>query len=267
MLDMEIAIPPAATFLNAMTYRTIMTDQEAPAKAPLHPALSPTTLPHVFLLKGRNDRAPRILTENLTPGKTFFEQEELLIFDGKEYRELDARRSKLGAAIAKGCQQFGIKNGSKILYLGASHGYTPSFVSDMIGPEGTMFCLDVAPRVVRDLVFVCEARSNMQPVLGDAHNPSSFAWRVSQVDVVFQDIAQRDQIGIFLKNIDAFLAPGGFGMLALKARSVDVMRRPADIYKDMKRQLEAVPGIVIVDFRELDPFERDHGFFVVKKKA
>ena len=226
-------------------------------------SLSPTPLPNTLM---RQDRFPRIYTKNLTPGKTFFDQEFLITENGEEYRELDPKHSKLGAALARGCQQFGIKEGERILYLGASHGYTPSFVSDMIGKNGVLFCLDVAPRVVRDLVFVCEARSNMIPVLADASQPHTFADRVTGVDAVFQDIAQRNQVEIFLKNIDLYLKPGGFGMLALKARSVDVLRRPIDVFKDVKRQLESVPGLVIVDYRELDPFEKDHAFFVVKKK-
>lgn len=226
-------------------------------------ALSPTSLPNTYTLP---TRVPRIFTRNLTPGKQFFDNETSWMEGDTEFRELDPRHSKLGAALARGCQQFGLKAGDKVLYLGASHGYTPSFMSDMIGADGMLYCLDVAPRVVRDLVFVCEARSNMLPILGDAMRPESYAYRVTGVDVIFQDIAQRNQVDIFLKNIEFYLKPGGFGMLALKARSIDVLRHPKDIFKDIKRQLDNTPGIVIVDYRELDPFERDHAFFVVKKK-
>jgi fibrillarin-like pre-rRNA processing protein len=226
-------------------------------------ALTPTPLPNTFIFEGKQ---PRIYTRNLSPGKTFFDQEFLITDNGVEYRELDPRHSKLGAALARGCQQFGIKEGDTILYLGASHGYTPSFVSDMVGKDGIVFCLDVAPRVVRDLMFVCEVRENMIPLLADASNPESFAWRVTAVDAVFQDIAQRNQVGIFLKNVDLYLKQGGFGMLAVKARSIDVLRYPKEIFKDIKKELEGIPGIVIVDYRELDPFEKDHAFFVVKKK-
>lgn len=225
--------------------------------------LTPTLLPNTYLMQGK---FTRVFTRNLTPGRTFFDQETLWNENGVEYREFDPRHSKLGAALARGCQQFGLKQGDVVLYLGASHGYTPSYVSDMVGKEGIVFCLDVAPRVVRDLVFVCEARHNMVPILADASNPNSFAWRVTGCDVVFQDIAQKQQVEIFLKNVHTFLKHGGFGMLAVKARSIDVLRRPQDIFKDIKRTLDNTPGIVIVDYRELDPFEKDHAFFVVKKK-
>jgi fibrillarin-like pre-rRNA processing protein len=225
-------------------------------------ALGPTALPNTYVMPGRT---PRIFTRNLTPGKTFFDQENTWLEGNVEFRELDPRHSKLGAALARGCQQFGIKEDSTILYLGASHGYTPSFVSDM-ARKGTVYCLDVASRVVRDLIFVCEARSNMIPILANASNPESYAWRVTAVDVIFQDISQRNQVEIFLKNIDLYLKSGGFGMLAVKARSIDVLKFPKDIFKEIKKQLDNTAGIVIVDYRELDPFEKDHAFFVVKKK-
>lgn len=183
---------------------------------------------------------------------------------GEEYREIKPERSKFMAAIAKGLSQTGIRDGSVVLYLGASHGYTPSFMSDIIGKNGFMFCLDFAPRVVKDLVFVCEKRDNMAPLLEDAAHPENYSDVVPKVDAVFQDIAQRDQVKIFLKNCETFLKPGGFGLLALKARSIDVSKNPKQLFKDVRAELER--NILIVDYRELDPFEKDHAFFVVKKR-
>ena len=205
----------------------------------------------------------RLLTKNLTPGKTFFEQE----YTVGNKRVLDPRHSKLAAAAMKGCQQFGLAEGSVVLYLGASHGYTPSFVSDMIGKDGTIFCVEFSPSVCRDLVFVCKERENMIPILADANQPDTYKERITKVDVLFQDIAQKNQVDIFLKNLRAYVIPGGFGMLALKARSVDVTRRPDDIFKEVRKQFENADDFVIIDYRELAPLEKDHAFFVVKRKA
>jgi fibrillarin-like pre-rRNA processing protein len=202
-------------------------------------------------------------TLSLYPGYRGF-AEKIERVAGKEFREVMAERSKFVAAIAKGLSQSGIKEGSSVLYLGASHGYTPSFISDIVGEKGCVFCLDFSPRVVRDLVFVCEERKNMVPLLDDAAHPENYSGFVPKVDVVYQDIAQRNQLEIFLKNCDAFLKPTGFGLLALKARSVDVSRKPMDIFNEVKRELEK--RMVVVDSRKLDPFEKDHAFFVVKKK-
>ena len=170
--------------------------------------------------------------------------------------------------MARGMQQSGLREGSGVLYLGASHGYTPSFFSDIVGASGMLFCLDFAPRVVRDLVFVCATRENMAPILADAGTPESYADLVPPggVDVVYQDIAQRDQVRIFLVNCDRFLKTGGHGMLAIKARSMDVTKRPQELFREIRKTFEEHAGYTVIEYRELDPFERDHAFFVVKKR-
>lgn len=177
------------------------------------------------------------------------------------FREVDPERSKLFAGIAKGISQIGFKEDSSVLYLGASHGYTVSFLADMVGE---VYALDFAPRVVRDLVFIAKQKKNVAPVYASASTIDSYRKDVPDVDVVFMDISQRNQVQIFLNNCEEFLSSGGFGLLALKARSVDVSRKPKDIFKEVRKELEK--KYAVVDYRELDPFEQDHALFVVKKR-
>ena len=194
--------------------------------------------------------------------RPFFE--EKVFRRGKEaFREVDPSRSKLFASIAKNISQLGIKDDSSVLYLGASHGYTVSFLSDML-TDGCIFALDFAPRVVRDLVFVSERLKNVAPIMADANQPRLYIDDVPQVDIVFMDIAQKDQTGIFLKNCESFLKQGGFGILALKARSYDVTKKPKTVFAEVRQVLEKHHPVV--DYRELAPFEQDHALFVIKKK-
>jgi len=195
--------------------------------------------------------------------KSFFE-ERVISKKGELFREVDPERSKLFASIAKGISQLGIKQDSKVLYLGASHGYTVSFLADVVC-DGEIYALDFAPRVVRDLVFLCEDKKNVAPILDDANHPENYKEIVPMVDVVFMDIAQREQTKIFLKNCDMYLKEGGFGILALKARSIDVTRNPKDIFRITRSQLDVVMNVV--DYRELAPFEQDHAVFVCKRKS
>ena len=208
-------------------------------------------------------RGQRLFTPNLTPGMTFFD-EETEKFEGKEYRQFDARRSKLAAGVVKGLSQTGLKEGDSVLYLGASHGYTVSYVSDIVGKDGFIFALDFAPRVVRDLVFLCEKRTNITPILADANQPHLYSHRIHDVDFVFMDVAQKNQGEIFLKNCKIFLKKDGFGVLAVKSKSIDITRKPRQIYQEIRAMLEK--EVTIVDFKVLDPFEKDHCIFVVKKK-
>ncbi|MFH1591158.1 MAG: fibrillarin-like rRNA/tRNA 2'-O-methyltransferase [archaeon] len=208
-------------------------------------------------------RSPMLLTPNFHPGSAPF-GERLEMHGGFEFREWDPRRSKLGSAIKKRISQIAMRNGSKVLYLGASHGYTPSFVSDIVGSEGAVYCVEYAPTVSRSLVLLCEQRSNMAPILADANHPVRYVGRVTMVDVVFQDVAQRNQLEIFLKNCDAFLRSGGFGLLALKARSMDVARHPESLFKEVAAVLDK--KMILVDKRNLKPYEKDHMLFVCKKR-
>jgi len=203
------------------------------------------------------------LTKNITPGKTVY-GEEIHREKGAEYREWDPTRSKISAALHKKVSQLGIYPGNIVLYLGASTGTTASHISDLVGKDGFVFALDFAPRTTKELVFLCERRSNMTPLLDNALHPENYAHLICGVDVVIQDIAQRDQPEIFIRNCDAFLKKNGFGILSVKARSIDVTKRPKEIFNKVRTFIEK--HITIVDYRELDPFEKDHCIFICKKK-
>ncbi|MFH0876487.1 MAG: fibrillarin-like rRNA/tRNA 2'-O-methyltransferase [archaeon] len=213
----------------------------------------------VYELPGK----PKIFTKNMVEGVSVY-GERLYKDGGIEYREWDPKRSKLGASILKGVSQTGLREDYTVLYLGSSTGTTVSHVSDIVGVKGFVFALDFAPRVLRDLVFLCEQRKNVCPILSDANQPSKYMHQVQLVDFLFQDIAQKNQLEIFMKNLDLFLKDGAFGFLAIKARSVDVGKRPQVIYQEVRAELEK--KVIIVDFKVLDPYEKDHCCFVVKKK-
>lgn len=203
-----------------------------------------------------------LLTKNLVPGRDVY-GEKLIVEDGIEYREWDAMRSKIAAFILKGADQIAIKPGAIVLYLGASTGTTVSHVSDIVGDEGFVFAVDIAPITTRKLVFLAEKRGNIAPILADSNKPEAYLSLVSEADVVFQDIAQRNQVDIFLKNVNLYLKEGGFALLAVKARSVDVAAPPKKVFQEVKKTLEQ--HLKIIDSRILDPFQKDHIMFLCKK--
>jgi fibrillarin-like pre-rRNA processing protein len=206
----------------------------------------------------------KLFTVNLAPGKKVYD-EQLVKEKNIEYREWNPRKSKLAAAIMKGVSQIGIKPDSTVLYLGCASGTTASHVSDIVGNRGFVFALDFAPRVMREMVFVSEQRNNMMPIMADANNTESFEKKIAIVDVVFQDIAQKNQAEIFIKNCKRFLKNNGFGLLSVKARSVDVTKKPKKVFEEIRAKLEN--EFVIVDYRNLEPFEADHCIFICKKKS
>ena len=200
-----------------------------------------------------------LYTRNLVPGRAVY-GEALRVEDGVEYRRWDAERSKLAAYLKKGGVRWPFLETTSVLYLGAASGTTASHLSD-ICPRGTIVAVEVSPRSFRDLVTVAEGRPNLLPILGDASRPDAYLSRVGNVDVVYQDVAQRDQEAIFLRNLSA-LRPEGVGFLMLKARSVDVAARPADLYR-VARETIASKGFDVLDVRPLDPYAGDHAAIVV----
>ncbi len=203
-----------------------------------------------------------LFTRNLVPGKAVY-GEGLLTEEGIEYRKWDATRSKLAAYLKRGGRTWPFGDTLSVLYLGAGSGTTVSHISDVCA-RGTIVAIEISPRVFRDLVSVAEARPNLIPILADAARPETYRSHVGTVDVLYQDVAQRDQVDIFLRNLE-FLRSGGAGLLMLKARSVDVAARPEDIY-DQARAAIGHAGLEVVDVRPLDPFQADHAAVVIRRR-
>lgn len=203
-----------------------------------------------------------LFTRNLVPGKTVY-GEGLAVQDGVEYRKWDATRSKLAAYLKLGGRVWPYRASSSLLYLGAGSGTTVSHISDICS-EGRLIAIEIAPRVFRNLVSVAESRPNLIPILGDATRPESYRGHAGVVDILYHDVAQRDQVGIFVRNVE-LLRSSGVAYLMLKARSVDVAARPKDVSARSELVLREA-GLEILDNRSLDPFQKDHFALAVRKR-
>lgn len=203
-----------------------------------------------------------LYTRNLVPGKAVY-GEGLTSDGGVEYRKWDAARSKLAAYLKRGGRTWPFAATSKVLYLGAGSGTTVSHVSDICA-EGSIVAIEISPRVFRDLVSVAELRPNLVPILGDASRPETYRSHVGTVDILYQDVAQRDQAPIFLRNLD-LLRQGGTGFLMIKARSVDVAARP-DVVRAESVEALRRSGLEVLDERSLEPFQKDHFAVAVRKR-
>lgn len=205
----------------------------------------------------------KLFTRNISKGASF--EERVKTQKNEQYRQWDPSRSKLAAMIKKGCQNIFIRENQTILYLGIAHGYTASFVSDMIGKRGYIFGIDPAPRVMRDCYFLAQKRKNIIPILEDANHPKNYLDKISQVDIVYQDIAQKNQAEIFIKNINFFLKEGGYGLLAVKAKSIDISKPSHHIFKQVREKIDK--HLTVVDFKTLEPYQKDHCMIICKKKS
>ena len=206
----------------------------------------------------------KIATLNSVPGTRIF-GEVLTKAEGKEFRLWDPNRSKASAAIAKGIKEFPIKQGSIVLYLGIAHGYTASFLSDIVGASGIIYGVEFSDRCFNELLTVVEKRRNIVPILADARKPEDYKKTViEKVDVVYCDIAQRDQTDVAIRNCNMFLKDGGYLMLAIKTQSIDVTKSSKEVVRKETDKVLAA-GFKIIDWKMLEPFEDKHGFVLAKK--
>jgi len=204
----------------------------------------------------------KLFTINLTPEKRVYE-ESLIKQNNIEYREWDPYSSKLAALILNKCPNIFLRKNNVVLYLGSATGTTVSFVSDIVGKDGFVFAVDLAPRVMRDMLFNLETRKNIAPILESANHVDKLKERISIVDFIYQDIAQKNQVDIFIKNVNNFLKKDSYAIITIKARSIDVTKKPRQIFNVVREQLEK--ELTIIDFRTLEPYQKDHAMFVVKK--
>lgn len=176
----------------------------------------------------------------------------------------EPKTSKLSAALHKDLKETHLKQKNIVLYLGASTGTTVTHVSNIIGNEGMIFAIEISPTTCRELVFLAEERKNIAPILADANQPQTYANKITTVDWLYQDISQRNQVEIFLKNSKLFLKEKGYALLALKARSIDVTTEPAKIFEEAGKELQK--ELEILEEIQLEPYQKDHCLFVCKKK-
>lgn len=207
------------------------------------------------------DKSKKLATKNLAPRKNVY-GERLIEYKGEEYRVWDPFRSKFAAAILKGLGEVPIQLGQKVLYLGAASGTTASHVSDIVGEKGYIYCIEFAPRTIRELVHnVCTFRHNMSPILADARVPERYSTIVEKVDNVYCDVAQPDQAKVLADNADLFLKPNGWVMLAVKARSIDVTQEPSKVYR---QEIETLKdrNYHISEVVHLEPYDKAHAMVV-----
>lgn len=206
-----------------------------------------------------------LATVSISPGTAVYGEKTLSI-EGVEYRVWNPYRSKIAAAISKGLRSFFIEPGLRILYLGAASGTTVSHVSDIVGPGGIVYAVEVAHRPFRDfLEKVSGKRRNVVPILADARQVYEYAWLLEEVDAVYCDIAQPDEVEIAFRNADMFLKENGFLAIALKASSVDSTRKPSETYRVEEAKLEATGRYRVKEIVDLEPFAMMHELIVSRR--
>jgi len=177
-----------------------------------------------------------LFTRNAVPGVKVY-GEPLRTVDAVEYRGWDPWRSKLAALLVHGAPAELLQRPGSVLYLGGAHGTTASHLSDL-WPGVPIYVVEKSPSSFVPLLALARRRENLLPILADAQLPERYRADVGTVDLLYQDVAQRDQVRIFRENAEACLAERGRGLLMLKVRSVTQRRSVGTVVRESRDALD-----------------------------
>ena len=205
----------------------------------------------------------KLYTKNTVIGKKVY-GERLIHHKGFEYREWDPFRSKLAGLILENPITNFIKENLKCLYLGASSGTTISHLSDIID-SGIIYGVEFAERSIRQLIQNTSMRTNIIPILGDARFPEEYAKYVfTDVDLIYQDVAQPNQAEIAISNGNYYLKNNGVLIIAIKSQSIDSLQKSDYIYEQEKKILETA-GYKIIESVNIHKYAANHIILLAKK--
>jgi rRNA 2'-O-methyltransferase fibrillarin len=80
---------------------------------------------------------------------------------------------------------------------------------------------------------------------------------LSTVDVIFADVAQKDQARIVIYNAQSFLKDGGHVVISIKASCIDSTIEPDIIFANEVEELKK-SSFKPLEQVTLEPYERDH---------
>ena len=190
-----------------------------------------------------------------------------------EWRAWAASKSKVAAALLRTSNnpsELLPETGSTCLYLGASYGSTVSHIHDHVCGSGNhhggqVVAVEISPRAMRELSTLAASRPGLVPVLADARVPSQVVpFMRGKADWMHQDLSIADQAQSFVNMAQAFLKPGGTGLLSLKAASERASQGDDDSRFAMAEQILKDSELKLIERIDLTGLEEQHVLFHVK---
>ena len=143
--------------------------------------------------------------------------------------------SKLSAYLLAGGENWPFKKNSKVLYLGSAEGNTISYLSKICKTD-TITAVDISAVAMAELLVLAKNKKNIIPCLNDAHFPERYRIQANNPEIIYQDIAQNDQVDIFIRNFNYFKPKCAF--LMLKTQSIAGINK--EIFKETEKKLNQI---------------------------
>jgi len=118
---------------------------------------------------------------------------------------------------------------------------------------------------MRQLIQNTNKRKNIIPILGDANFPEKYANSIfTNIDLVYQDIAQPNQAQIAIANCSYYLKDKGTLILAIKSQSIDSVQKPEKIFVQEKKIIEKA-GYEISESFNIHKYSANHIILIIHK--
>jgi len=186
--------------------------------------------------------------------------EKIKRYNNMYLREWNPRRSKLGAAILKGFNEIPFNEHTNVVYLGASTGTTVSHVSDICF-KGNVYAVEVSYDSFVKLYSLSDYRDNIYPLLEDANMPEKYSFFIEEPDIIYQDIAQRNQVQIFNENSNYFKCAKK-AILILKAKAISSNKNERSI---LNTAIKGIKGFNIKNIIDLKPYDIGNYFIYMER--
>ena len=137
-------------------------------------------------------------------------------------------------------------------------------LSDIL-EEGIIYAVEFAERSIRQLIQNTSERNNIIPILGDARFPIKYANKIfTEIDLIYQDVAQPNQAEIAVKNCEYYLKEEGILILAIKSQSIDSVSKSSKVYKEEQKILEKA-GLEVLESVNIHKYAANHIVLLAKK--
>ena len=114
-------------------------------------------------------------------------------------------------------------------------GNTINYLSE-ICKTNSITAVEISPVAMAELLVLVKKKDNIIPCLCDAHFPEKYRIQANNPEIIYQDIAQNDQVDIFIRNCEYFKPKQAF--LMLKTKSIG--KGDFDIFKNTEKRLSEI---------------------------
>ena len=191
-------------------------------------------------------------------------------------RSWNPSSSTLVAAVIAGIATLpGITEGATVLHLGAGAdgGYTSGFLSDLVGPSGTVVVVDSSTEKAEALAAIARGRENVVAVSEDARRPEAYSASIPKgmVDCIVVGLRHADQARMLEVNADVFLRAGGGVVYVVDAAAMasDDEGGNAACFKTYADHVAALKGLGLKPREQitLEPYFERHAVITLVKPA